>query len=238
MTESFASAADAITAAGGTRASLCLPFLAVLPVTGASVSTLAAPFNTETVCASDTLAARLDELQIDLGEGPCWDALANRQPVLAPDVRSGEQHDWPMFTGSIIDEKVGALYAFPLVVGSLGVGALDLYSTEADSLNATQVEGAMSLAAVAARQVLRRAMSSLAAETADLEREEGQYSRRVVHQATGMVLAQLDVSAEDALLIIRAHAYASGRSVRDVSNDIIERRLDLAADGPASWPGN
>jgi AmiR/NasT family two-component response regulator len=57
---------------------------------------------------------------------------------------------------------------------------------------------------------------------------EKEYSRRIEHQATGMVLAQLNVSAADAHVIIRAHAYAHGRSVREISNEIVERRLDLS----------
>jgi hypothetical protein len=228
MSDEFAGAAVRLQA--GTN--LCRPFLAALPITGASVSTLAAPFGTETVCASDAQAARLDELQIDLGEGPCWDALSTRRPVLASDMQSPSHQEWPLFSKSLVGEGVGALFAFPLMVGTLGIGAVDLYSRVPGDLTASQVTGAMSLAGVAARQVLRMALSTLAEETAGAEAEEGRYSRRIVHQATGIVLAQLDVSAEDAMLIIRAHAYASGRTVREISRDITERRLDLSAETP------
>ena len=75
-------AISALSSAFENKSSLCQPFLNVLPVTGASISMLKSPFRTEVVCASDALAARLDELQIDLGEGPCWDAVSTLQPVL------------------------------------------------------------------------------------------------------------------------------------------------------------
>ena len=47
----------------------------VFPVTGSAVSTVGGFLGSETVAASDEYAARLDELQFDLGEGPCWDAV-------------------------------------------------------------------------------------------------------------------------------------------------------------------
>jgi AmiR/NasT family two-component response regulator len=56
------------------------------------------------------------------------------------------------------------------------------------------------------------------------------YSRRIVHQATGIVLAQLDVSADDARLVIQSHAFANDRSMMDVSRDIVDGRLDLSLD--------
>ncbi|WP_375372628.1 ANTAR domain-containing protein [Clavibacter capsici] len=48
-----------------------------------------------------------------------------------------------------------------------------------------------------------------------------------MHQATGMVIAQMGLSAADALLVLRGHAFATNRSVRDVANDVVERRLDF-----------
>jgi AmiR/NasT family two-component response regulator len=65
-------------------------------------------------------------------------------------------------------------------------------------------------------------------------RETTTFSRRLIHQATGMVLAQSGTTAEDAYLIIQARAYADNRPMRDVAEDIIERRIrfsDLRATG-------
>jgi hypothetical protein len=46
-----------------------------------------------------------------------------------------------------------------------------------------------------------------------------------------MILAQLDISAADAALLLRAHAFSSGRTVAEVASDVIERRIDFTADG-------
>jgi GAF domain-containing protein len=211
--------------------SLCAPFLHVLPVTGASVSILTGPGGQSTVCSSDPTAARLDELQFDLGEGPCWAALAGHRPVIAADLRTSDSADWPMFAEAVTgDERMGAvaaMYAFPLVVGSLDIGAVDLYSSAIGPLTDTQVSDASSLAGMAAWQVLRRILREQDPESAE-DLLPATSTRREVHQATGMILAQLNISADDALLLLRAHAFASGRSVREIADDVVGRRLDFS----------
>lgn len=219
------SARDDLAGAVDRGTSLCRPFLRVLPVTGAAVSTLGVPFGSETVCATNAQAARLDELQFDLGEGPCWDALASGRPVLADDLHASASR-WPLFAGALAESPVGAMFAFPLALGALNIGAVDLYTSRAGSLSPAQVGDAQALAEICSRQVLRRALAihPTASDTAD---QDG-FSRREVHQATGMVLAQLGLNADDALLVINAYAFARGLTVRGVAADIVARRIDLA----------
>ena len=223
----FGAAVEELSSGLTNTASLCRPFLRVLPITGAAVSTLGAPFGTETLCASDSHAARIDELQFDLGEGPCWDALATRRPVLAPDLHGTVPSSWPVFLQAIGDAPVGALYAFPLALGSLEIGAVDLYAERPGTLSEAQITDALALAGMVALQVLRRTLSAQPV-TEDAEAGDG-YSRRVVHQATGMILAQLGLSAADALLVIRGHAFSHERSVREVAADIVARRLEFSS---------
>lgn len=223
----FGAAVEELSRAHERQTSLFRPFLRVLPVTGAAISTLGDPFGTETVCASDRHAARLDELQFDLGEGPCWDSLSLRRPVLVTDIRRSTTPAWPALLEAIDDVDVRAVYAFPMMVGSLSIGAVDLYSRKPGTLSETQVLDAAMLTSVAARQVLRRALAAQTLKT-DAADDEG-YSRRVVHQATGMVLAQLNVSAADALLIIHGHAFSNGRTVREIATDVVTRRMDFSS---------
>lgn len=224
----FGAAVEELSTAHENGTSLCRPFLGLLPVTGVAISTLGAPFGTETVCASDTQAARIDELQFDLGEGPCWEALTSRRPVFAPDLRSAAPSSWPIFLEAIGDAPVGALYAFPLVLGSLDIGAVDLYARRPGTLSPAQIADAVALAGIVALQVLRRSLSAQTLKQ-DAEADSG-YSRRVVHQATGMILAQLGLSAADALLVINGYAFSHGRSVREVAADIVARRVDFTSD--------
>ena len=204
---------------------LCQPFLQSLPVARAAISTLQDPFDVETVCATDALAARLDELQIDLGEGPCWQALSTRSPVLIT-VEPASSSAWPSLSSAIAASGIHAVFAFPLIVGALGIGAVDLYLETPEPLTPADIGHAETLAGIAAMQVLNQAME----RRPDADGgpfTESPYSRREVHQATGMVVAQAKVSPADALLLIRARAFADGVPVREIAAQIIERRISF-----------
>jgi len=55
--------------------------------------------------------------------------------------------------------------------------------------------------------------------------------RAEVHQAAGMISVQLGVSLTDALVALRAHAYAEGRSTWEVAADVVARRLSFTWQG-------
>jgi hypothetical protein len=200
----------------------CEPFLKLFPVSGASVSTLGDLLGTETLSASDEVAARVDELQFDLGEGPCWDALTLARPVLAPDVRREADGRWPAFSAAIADQRVSSLFAFPLLVGPLRIGAVDMYSAEALELSTASARQASVLADAVGRLILRLALEEIGGES---ERVGNAFSRRLVHQATGMVIAQLRISAADAQLIIQGHAFATGTTMMEVARRIVDADL-------------
>ena len=86
------------------------------------------------------------------------------------------------------------------------------------------------MADVAARAILTM-QSAAAPGTIAAELESGGNFRFVVHQASGMVAAQSSVPVDEALALIRAHAFVAGRSVTDVARDVVERRLRIERPG-------
>jgi hypothetical protein len=191
--------------------------LAVVQVAGASISTMGGMLSAETLSATDPVIARVDELQLDLGEGPCWDAFGTGVPVLEP-----------AFSPALQEERIGALFAFPMSVGPLRIGAIDLYDVRPRDLGPEDVEQVARFAARAGRTVLRRAL-----RLADVDDDESgpPHARRVIHQATGFVIAQLGIPAEDAELLIRASAFAEGRSMREIAEELVSRRRRFTAEG-------
>jgi hypothetical protein len=189
-------------------------------VSGASISTFGPLLGAETISATDALALRVDELQFDLGEGPCWDALGTRRPVLQPDLGDDSLTSWPAFTNAVRAENIGAVFAFPLVFGPLDIGAVDLYSVDPVTLTREQQRQTLALSAIVSRILLRHALRE-----SDGHSEPSMFSRRLVHQATGMVLAQMGVSADDAHLLIQARAFAEGRTMQQVATDVVDRRI-------------
>jgi hypothetical protein len=219
--DSFQTASDALTDSGGRIADLAHPFTRFLPVSGGSVSTFGSLLGAETISATDARAGRVDELQFDLGEGPCWDALASRRPVLQPDF--ARTSSWPAFTAAIRGEAIESIFAFPLMFGPLEIGAIDLYSMTPGSLTLRQQQQTLALSGIVSRILLRHAISG-----GERGATSG-FSRRLIHQATGMVLAQLGTTADDAYLILQARAFAENRPMRDIAEDVIERRITFGA---------
>jgi hypothetical protein len=78
--------------------------------------------------------------------------------------------------------------------------------------------------------VLHRAVQTATHQSEEGGEGAGAYSRREVHQATGMVLAQMHITPAEALLVLRGHAFASGRTVLEVAADVIDRRLDFSTE--------
>ncbi len=226
--ERFGQAADALTSPMRSVDKTADLFRQAFPVSGAAVSTIGDFLGNETLSASNDVAARIDELQFDLGEGPCWDALATRKPVLAPDVSALAPHRWPAFSPALARDQVGALFAFPMFVGHLPIGAIDMYSHTPTGLDPVQTRQAATLAALLGKQILRLSLEALPEESMS----ERRHSRRAIHQATGMVLAQLDLPPDEAHLVIQGHAFSTGRSMMSVAQDIIAGELAFQA-GPS-----
>jgi hypothetical protein len=221
VTEAFRAAMHELADPRADEGALTSAVLRVVPVSGAAVSTLGGVLGQETVSYSDAIAARIDELQFDLGEGPCWDVVADGEPVFEPEIQTRPRHQWPAFIEAIRGEPIGSLFAFPLSIGTLNIGALDLYHLHPATLSDEQARQVIAMAEVISRHVMRRALRI----AGELERTENRHGRRAVHQATGFVIAQLELSPEDAQLLIQGQALVQGRSMSEVAQDIIDRRL-------------
>jgi hypothetical protein len=222
MADSFDAALNELERSGQKLASFGGFFVDLFPVTGAAVSTVGDVLGSETISATDDIAARLDELQFDLGEGPCWEAMRTAAAVVEPEFRLRGASRWPAFASAVEEDVVVAsMFAFPLAVGELKMGAVDLYSSEPITLSPRECTQATAMAEVISRHVLRDALSGLA----DQEMQAGTYSRRTVHQATGIVLAQVDVDPDDALLILQARAFSTGHRVMEVAQAVVDGTL-------------
>lgn len=301
-----------------TSAALGRAFLELLPVTGVSIAVFADATKRSTIYASDPVAARIDELQFDLGEGPSFDAVRDSRPMLVGDLGPATSDRWPLFAdglaGAASDVRAGtaaqALFVFPLMMGAICVGVASLYRTSPGDLDQDEVDTGMSTARSIAGPALRHAVrlseqehvendgsnacdsdsgrdsnindalhngtglngtdsngtdsngtdfnrtdrngtdlngTSLNDTTVDhISSADGTTSvddtisvvgttggiaielRRDIHQATGMVLAQLNISATDAFSRLRAYAFSTNRTVQEVARDVLARRLDFS----------
>jgi GAF domain-containing protein len=204
-------------------AALCVELASV---TGAGMSVMTAGGHSGTVYASDEVAARIEELQFTLGEGPCIDAFSGGEAVFVADLLDpveGVAGRWPGFMEAAAKAGVRAVFGFPLRIGVIKVGVMDLYRDKPGPLTPGQLSAALLGADAAARSMLDLDASTSTA-FADVESDRSAH-RFEVHQATGMVKVQLGSSMADALITLRAYAFAQERSINEVAMDVIARRL-------------
>lgn len=230
----FADQLAEIVAHGGAQAprSICDACVVALPVSGASITIMASADRQEPLYATDAVAARLDDLQFGLGEGPCVDAFVDQRPVLVPDLAGTSDNRWPMFLHGARETSASAVFVFPLHVGTIAVGVLDLYHVHPGLLDADALAGAL-LCADALLWTLLGLRSGDEPDGNGWAKETDPHgwlrgaplARTEVYQAIGMIIAQLDVDAETALARLRARAFATGRPIDQVARDVVERRL-------------
>lgn len=207
---------------------LCEVATEVVGVSGAGVMLMSGDVAAGRACSSDEVATVIEDLQFRLGEGPCIDAYFQAQPVLEPDLAAPELPRWPAFAPAAMEAGAGAVFGFPLQVGAARLGALNLYCVEAGPLTVDQHADALLTADVIARALLAMQANAPPGRVA-AEIEAGGDLHLVVHQASGMVAAQLEVSVAEALIRLRAFAFASDRPLPEVAREVVARRLRFDA---------
>lgn len=212
---------------------LCETAVFRLGVSGAALTMDNAAGWPETRHSTDTLSARLVELEVTVGEGPCTDARQAGGPVLVADLDTpASQRRWPLFAPLAVEAGARALFALPLCVGTIRVGILALHQVEPRQLEPATLTDSLAFAALALRLLLD--------EQAGLRTTDGDpvgglplYSPQV-HQATGMVSAQLNVKMEDAFARLRARAFTDQRPLAELASDVVARQLRFDPTGEAT----
>jgi hypothetical protein len=213
---------------------LCEACVVLFDIDAAAISLVFDGANTGTLGSSGSAARTYDELQFTLGEGPCLDSVSLRTPILAADLAHPEETRWPMYTSAMLANAIRAVFAMPLTLAGAYVGALDLYRTQPGHLEDRDLAGAIAAAELAEMPMLDVVGDDMRAAINDPDSdawsELQSLTRAEVSQATGMLVAQLGIEPAEALVRLRAHAYATGRSATDVARDVLERRLTLEGD--------
>jgi hypothetical protein len=215
-------------------AALCRAATTRLAVDGASVTAVAGLAVSEPLSATDELSARLEELLLTTGEGPGAEDFMFGSPMLIPDLTPVTER-WPGFAPAAVAAGARALFAFPLQAGAIRAGVLSLYRARPGPLTTQQLADALVFADIAL-QLLLDSYAGISG-SADYRPLDGlSDSRAEVYQATGMISVQLDVSLEEALVRLRAHAFAAETSLDSVARDVVSRTLRFDPD-PDPDPG-
>src|SRR5690348_827528 len=171
-----------------------------------------------TVACSDQVAARVDEVQYELDDGPCLHAIRDGRIVRIED--TAEKAHWPEFEAQAASHGIRSCLALPLNADGRPVGALNLYAREASAFCpaearlaenfAEDASGALSLAIrLASRAALiEQLRSSLA-------------SRGIIDQALGIIMAREHCTQDRAFAILRSASQNGNVKLRDIARAVV-----------------
>lgn len=182
----------------------------------------------EPVYATDATSELVGELQVTLGEGPVVETLEDDRLVLVPDLTRGATlRRWPVFAQAAIEAGAHAVFTFPLTMGAISAGALQVYRPRRGNLATIELADALLYADAAMLLLVDRVGTTPSEDEAELF--AGGYSANwvQVHQATGVVSVQLDIDLTEAFLRLRAHAFLTDRRLSEVARDVVEGVLRL-----------
>lgn len=204
----------------------------------AGLSLMSGPDARVPLGASDEDASVAERLQYTVGEGPCFRAMTTGRPVVVTE--EGFAREWPVLAEQHFSRTPfrGGL-SVPLRAGGVPVGVLDLYLLRSRPLDGGDVLDAQDVAA-ATTAVL---VGTLHEPGGDVDRDHpggdgaaldgwrdspATHRRRQVWIAAGMADLVLAVPSEQALALLRAHAYATGVTLDAFAEDVVSGRFDVA----------
>ena len=207
---------------------LCEVSAEVTGMSGAGIMLMSGDVPSGAVCTTDDVSRLIEELQYTLGEGPCVDAYHQDRPILEPDLVEPRAPRWMAFASPAIAAGARAVFGFPLQVGAVRLGALNLYRDRTGPMSNEQHADALVMADVSAAAVLMMQANAPPGKVA-VELESGSDFRYIVHQASGMVAVQLNVSIAQAMIRLRAYSFGNDRPLTEVAGDVVARRLRFDA---------
>ena len=202
---------------------LCSTCAGFVGLSGAAIVVMTDGPHRAVLCSSNATAAALEDLQTTLGEGPGIDAYRRGVPVVEADLAQSGRSQWLAFAEPAMEAGAAAVFAFPLRVGALRLGALTFSHDRSGRLSDDQYADARTVADVVTHVVLAlqakappgtvaRALAAAADDSVE------------IHQATGMLSVRLGVTLGEAMVRLRAMAYSEGRLLAEVARDVIARR--------------
>jgi GAF domain-containing protein len=177
-------------------------------------------------CSNEQMRlVELFELQVE--EGPCFDAYRTRAPVVCDSLEEAAQR-WPEFTRNANESGFAAFSAVPMRLRDRVVGALNLFSADAHALGEDDIKVVQAMADIATIGILQE-RSIRDAHAFSTQLELALESRVVIEQAKGIVAERNHISVDDAFDQVRRFARAHNRLLSETARQLIDGSLQVDA---------
>jgi len=183
------------------------------------------------IVAAEGTRQHLGDIEFEVGEGPGTTSYAVSRPVLVSNLAGPDGGEWPGFQAAAAELGVAAVFVFPLHLGAISFGTLELFAERPGPLSREQTRLARAFAEIGVQILLGgRATDPDGGLSADLARVVEH--RAEIAQAQGMVMVDLGISLGEAMARLRAHAFANGLSLGDLARNVIDGLVLPSDNGP------
>ncbi len=183
------------------------------------------------VAASTGEVDLLELYEVEHQEGPCIECFTSGQPVVNIDPVLSLQR-WPGFTGLALAAGFGSVHALPLRLRDEVIGAINLYCTEARTLEPVEVSIAQALADIATIGLLQERI--IRDKTMLTEQLQGALNTRIlIEQARGIVAERTGLPMAMTFQAIRDHARKHGQTLPRTATAVIDGTVDMTGWGTA-----
>lgn len=190
--------------------------IALIPGTDeASISLVTDRRHIRSQAPSSNLAAQVDLLQDETGEGPCLDAAYEQRTVRVPDMAQEER--WPKFSARASQLGVGSMLSFQLFVRGDNLGALNLYGRTAGGFDDESEHVGLLFASHAA--------IAFAGARKQQHLNQALDSRDLIGMAKGILMERYHLSADRAFEMLIRHSQEDQRKLRDIAQQVVQDTL-------------
>ena len=185
---------------------------------GAGVTLVHSSGHRRTMQATDERVAEVDQLQYELDEGPCLTAYLERTLVSVADTSTDDR--FPSWSPAASGMGVAAILSAPLVAGGDCLGAMKVYSEVAGAFE-EKAQRLLPLFAAQAAVLLANVQAYEKAERVSEQLREALLSRDAISTAKGILMAQDNLTDQEALRMLVSKASRENKALRDVAHHLI-----------------
>ncbi len=181
----------------------------------ASVSLVRQRRRVETPASSDDRALQADQLQYEVGEGPCLDAIWEQETFQIDDMTTEERY--PTYSRRVAEQTgIRSSLSFQLFTDEDSLGALNLYSPQSRAFDeAARAEGFVFAA---------QAVVALRSAQHEEQLRAGMASRNLIGQAQGIIMERFKVTPNQAFAILARISQETNSRLRDVARYLVDTR--------------
>ncbi|PRZ43904.1 GAF domain-containing protein [Antricoccus suffuscus] len=178
-----------------------------------------------TAASSDDVARLVDEMEREIGAGPCVDAIVDDAPQIDADLTQSQV--WPLLSARVLERTpVRGMAGFRVLVDNRKVGALNLFSDTPHALTAQSVNEAAVLAAFTSVALIAASRN----EAANTLRA-GLTSNREIGKAIGLLMAFHKISDDDAFEMLRRTSQDLNIKLTQVAAEVVNNHRAAPARG-------